>query len=320
MTSSPQVAGGEGGGSPSYLEQRMGLAGRVAVVHGGGGGLGAGIALDLARAGVHLCLADRDEQALAVTAAEARRAGVSVLERVLDVREPEALARFYADVAAAHDRLDVLVNVVGGVIRQPFAENRPKGWDALYRANYQWLLHATQQALPLLRRSGRGGSIINLTSIEAHRAAPGFAVYAGFKAAVTGFTKSLAVELAPEGIRVNTIEPDMVPTGGIRTVAPDDGTQVWEETEVGRQRARIGIPMGRAGRLDDVAGAALFLASDLSSYVTGTSLHPDGGVTAAAGFFHWPQAGWTNVPPAGAVTVSAVDDDPTQDATRRRNG
>lgn len=293
----------------SYLEQRAALAGRVAVVLGGGGGLGGGIALDLAGAGVHVCLADRDEQALTVTAAEARATGVTVLERVLDVREPAELAHFYDEVAATHDRLDVLVNVVGGVIRQPFAENRPKGWDALYRANYQWLLHATQQALPLLRRSGRGGSIINITSIEAHRAAPGFAVYAGFKAAVTGFTKSLAVELAPEGIRVNSIEPDMVPTGGIRTVAPDDGTQVWEDTVLGQQRARVGIPMGRAGRLADVGGAALFLASDLSSYITGTSLHPDGGVTAAAGFFNWPQTGWANVPPADAVAACLAPDD-----------
>jgi NAD(P)-dependent dehydrogenase (short-subunit alcohol dehydrogenase family) len=194
------------------------------------------------------------------------------------------------------------------VIAQPFDQTRPKGWEALFRANYLWLLHSTQQALPLLRSTGRGGSIINITSIEAHRAAPGFAVYAGFKAAVTGFTKSLAVELAPEGIRVNTIEPDMVPTDGIRTVAPDDGAQVWEDTPLGRLRAEVGIPMARPGRLEDVGGAALFLASDLSSYVTGTSLHPDGGVTAAAGFYRWPEAGWTNVPPA--ASLAGYLDDP----------
>jgi NAD(P)-dependent dehydrogenase (short-subunit alcohol dehydrogenase family) len=252
---------------------------------------------------VALSLCDRNEELLGSTTAEAQGAGVAVLSRVMDAREPDGLAAFFEAADASHGRLDVLVNVVGGTFRQPFAESAPKGWDALIRTNFTWLLHATQLAITRMRRGGVGGSIISITSIEGHRAAPGFAVYAGMKAGVTNFSRSLALELAPEGIRVNTIAPDMVPTEGVIGI---QGTALGGDPE-SQLGVRTAIPMQRMGRYEDVGNAALFLASDLSSYITGETLHPDGGAHASSGWLNWPGTGWGNVPPR-QVTSSLLAD------------
>jgi NAD(P)-dependent dehydrogenase (short-subunit alcohol dehydrogenase family) len=187
----------------------------------------------------------------------------------------------------------VLINVVGGTFRQPFEESNSRGWDALIKTNFTWLLHSTQ--LAVARMQTGGGSIINITSIEAHRAAPGYAVYAAMKAGVTSFTRTLAVELAPKGIRVNTIAPDYIVTPGLASLS--EGVP----EEVVSLQHRIGTPMGRVGRLEDAGGCALFLASNLSSFVTGTTLHPDGGAIASAGWFNWPDGGYSNQPPQHIV-------------------
>jgi len=244
----------------SYLDDRADLKGRVAIVVGGGGGLG--------RAG----------------------AGGEVMTGALDARDPDALSSFFAESDARYGgRCDVLVNVVGGTFRRPFAETNPRGWDALIRTNFTWLLHSTQLAVARMRP--KGGSIINITSIEAHRAAPGFAVYAAMKAAVTSLTRTLAVELAPENIRVNTIAPDYIATPALASLA--EGVS---EAMVALQH-RISTPMGRVGVYEDAGGCALFLASNLSSFVTGSTLHPDGGAIASSGWFNWPDEGYLNHPP-----------------------
>jgi 3-oxoacyl-[acyl-carrier protein] reductase len=287
------------------LEDRANLSGKVALVAGGASGLGGAIARDLATAGVDLALCDRDQPALERTVAHVVGAGRQVVQGTLDVRDPEALAAFF-DQADELGRLDILVNVVGGTFQSDFADSSPRGWEALTRTNYTWLLHSTSLAIPRMRAGGRGGSIINMTSIEAHRAAPGFAVYAGLKAAVTGFTRSLAVELAHEGIRVNTIAPDMVPTEGmLATTDAEQAAGGWGNDEASLLSNAISVPAGRRGRFEDVGNCALFLASDLSSYVTGTSLHPDGGALASSGWFRWPDLGYRNtVPPQIARTAA----------------
>jgi hypothetical protein len=122
------------------------------------------------------------------------------------------------------------------------------------------------------------------------------------KAAVTSLTRSLTLEFAPLGIRVNTIAPDVVPTAGMAGISRARGAEPQlADTPRGRLAARVGVPMGRAGRYEDVGGCALFLASDLARFVTGTSLHPDGGALASSGWFNWPDAGYANFPPAGAL-------------------
>lgn len=278
----------------SYLDERAGLDGRVGILVGGGGGLGRACATDLAGAGMRLALCDRDAAALAGTAAAIADGGGEVLTAELDARDPDAVSEFFSEVDRVFGpRLDVLVNVVGGTFHQPFTESGPRGWDALMRTNFTWLLHSTQLAVARMRPGG--GSIINLTSIEAHRAAPGYAVYAAMKAAVTSLTRSLAVELAPENIRVNTIAPDYIPT------PPLEPLTTGAEDQVTALHHRIATPMGRPGTFADAGGCAIFLASDLSSFVTGGTLHPDGGALAAAGWFNWPGDGYLNHPSEGVL-------------------
>jgi 3-oxoacyl-[acyl-carrier protein] reductase len=276
----------------SYLDERADLAGRVAVVIGGGGGIGRACAVDLSRAGMHLALCDRDAAALDEVAALLADSGRELMTAELDARDADALSAFFDRTDERFGaRCDVLVNVVGGTFRQPFAESTPRGWDALIRTNFTWLLHSTQLAVARMQPR-RGGSIINITSIEAHRAAPNYAVYAAMKAAVTSLTRTLAVELAPHQIRVNTLAPDFIATPGLDSLA---GSPAHEETSA--LQHRIGTPMGRVGTFEDAGGCALFLASNLSSFVTGTTLHPDGGALASAGWFNWPTEGFLNHPP-----------------------
>ena len=282
-----------------YIEDRVGLAGKVAIVIGGGGGLGQASADDLARAGARVVVCDRNADALAATIARSEREGTSVITVEGDGRDPSILELAFERANAAFGQLDVLVNVVGGTFNQPFEESAARGWDALIRTNFTWLLTATQLAIPRMRETG-GGSIVNFTSIEGHRAAPGFAVYAAMKAAVANFSRTLAVELAPEGIRVNCVAADLVPTEGLEGIS---GLHRGMETT----SSQISIPLGRAGTYADVGGCVLFLASDLSSYVTGTTVHVDGGTYASSGWFNWPVVGWSNVPPAQMVETAGTE-------------
>jgi 3-oxoacyl-[acyl-carrier protein] reductase len=128
--------------------------------------------------------------------------------------------------------------------------------------------------------AGAGGSIINVSTIEGVRAAPGFAAYAAAKAGVVNFTKTAALELASHGIRVNGLAPDFTLTESLARMAP-----------AGEENAKLMVPLGRAGHVDEMAGAAVFLASGLSSYVTGQTLHVDGGTSAAGGWYHHPHGG-----------------------------
>ncbi len=284
-----------------YLEDRAQLIGRRAIIVGGGGGLGQACAVDLAGAGVNLALCDRDPEGLAETGAMINALGTSVITEVLDARDPDALGAFFETADVGFDGgLDVLINVVGGTFRAPFEESSPKAWDALMRTNFVWLLASHQLAIPRMRRAGKG-SIINFTSIEAHRAAPGFAVYAAMKAAVASLTATLAVELAPEAIRVNCIAPDITRTPSMSAIPGGPGAAVREGAQ--ELQDEIAFPMGRTGVYADIGGCALFLASDLSSYVTGTTIHPDGGTMAAKGWYNWPSTGYLNFPPMDVIDM-----------------
>jgi NAD(P)-dependent dehydrogenase (short-subunit alcohol dehydrogenase family) len=130
-----------------------------------------------------------------------------------------------------------------------------------------------------------------MSTIEAHRAAPGYAVYSAAKAAMEQFSRTLAVELAPHRIRVNNVAPDFVPTPNLSGIIGPDLTMA---DPVG---AGIAIPMGRPGTVTDVSSCVVFLASALSSYLTGATLHPDGGTSASSGWFNWPRSGWANYVP-----------------------
>lgn len=249
------------------------LAGRVAVVTGGGAGIGRGIANGLAAFGANVAIWERDPETCATAAVEVGGLGVPT-----DVRDS-------AEVDAALDRtvvelgpVSILVNNAGGVFSSPILDTSENGWDALYRANLRPVLLCTQRVARGLVAAGSPGSVINVTSIEGVRAAPGYAAYAAAKAGVINYTKTAALELAPHGIRINALAPDITMTEGMAAVAPPGS-----EAHFGRV-----VPMGRAGHVDEMAGAAVFLASDLSSYVTGQTIHVDGGTHAAGGWYHGP--------------------------------
>ncbi|MGE0383479.1 MAG: SDR family oxidoreductase [Gammaproteobacteria bacterium] len=272
------------------LEDRANLQGRIAVVIGGGAGIGSAVTLALAGAGLDVAFCDKNGEAAPQTHAAVEKLGRRAFSQVIDALDPAQLTAFYAAVDRNFDHVDVLVNVVGGVFQRHFMDKpREECLHDIHR-NYGYVLDSIRHAVPMIRRGGRGGSIVNFTTIEAHRGAAGFAVYAGAKAAITNFSRALAVELGAEKIRVNTIAPDMTPSEGNTNALPEQ-TRAQFATVTPEQLARMQrmvIPMCEAPSTDDLANAVLFLASDLSRFVTGTALHVDAGTWASSGFLNWP--------------------------------
>ncbi|MDQ1535310.1 MAG: hypothetical protein QOF28_3071 [Actinomycetota bacterium] len=266
------------------------LADRVAVVTGGGGGIGRGIAARFASEGASVVVAEIDAERAAESVASIVAAGGTAVAEVVDVCTAAGAELAIERAIAEFGRIDVLVNNVGhfGGARKAFHENTDEEWDELYRVNLGHVLRCTRAALVHMLDRAEGGSIVTVSTVEAFRAIPTRAVYSAFKAAITGFTRSLGVEYARHGIRVNAIAPDVVET-----------LQVPYSRWVGPEQQHLiptWVPLGRFGTPDDVAGAALFLASDLSRFVTGTTVHVDGGTLAAGGWFPTEAGGWTNRP------------------------
>jgi len=287
----------------SQLVQRAALAGRKAAIIGGASGIGAAVTLALAGEGVDVAFCDIAEEALEPTRKAAEALGVAAFAALADAIDRPALARFYDEVEACFGALDIVVNVAGGTLRRNFDAGDAEADERDIRRNYGYVLDSIRRALPLLRKSGCGGSIINFTTIEAHRGAATFAVYAGAKAATTNFTAALGVELAAERIRVNCLAPDTTPSAGNAAAVPG----IAESFAAIPQEYRgaglgIYVPMKAPPMPDDLADTVLFLASDLSRFITGTTVHVDGGAKAASGFLDWPYGdGFVPAPLAGTI-------------------
>jgi 3-oxoacyl-[acyl-carrier protein] reductase len=273
------------------LEAHAGLAGKVAVVVGGAGGfMGRGVTLALAKAGVHIAACDNDEEAVRTIVPEVEALGSRILSVRADVTDADALDAFYDRVEAELEQLDIVVNVAGGVARSLFVETTREANARDIRLNYGYVIDSVRRAIPLIRRGNRGGSIINFTTIEAHRGAATYAVYAGAKAATTNFSRALAVELGADGIRVNLIAPDTSPARASNSALyPEDFAKLAALGEDAFAKAfNMYVPLKKAPSVDDVVNGVLFLASDLSRSITGTTLHIDGGTIASLGFLDWP--------------------------------
>ncbi len=250
------------------------LTGKVVLVTGAAQGIGRAIALTLARFGADVVLCDKLATQLEATSDEVRGLGRTVISSVMDVRDDDAVGALVGDAVARFGHVDVLVNNAGGGFWANFMDVTSKGQSALVAENFGQVTSFIRACVPHMHR---GGSIVNVTSIEAHRAGPGFAVYSAMKAAVENLTRSLALELADRRIRVNCIAPDMIPT-------PGDAGLVEASDAMSEGGSAYDQPWPDRGSPDDCAAAALFLATDLSRFVTGTTIHVDGGTSAASGW------------------------------------
>lgn len=245
----------------------MRLQGKVALVTGGGGGFGEGIARRFAAEGGRVVIADLDRAAAERVAAETGAYAIGG-----DVsREPDVRAM----VQIAVDRcggLDVVVNNAGTTHRnRPMLEVDEASFDRIYAVNVKSLYWMAQAAVPVLRRQGRGGSIINIGSTAGMRPRPGLVWYNGTKGAVNTITMCMATELAADNIRVNSVCPVIGATGLLSEFM---GTP---DTPEARARFLASIPLGRMSTPADIANACVFLAEDASSFLTGVLLPVDGG-------------------------------------------
>jgi len=272
------------------LQGALDFSGKTALITGGGAGIGRAIAKGLGELGARVVIAEIDQRRVKDTRAALDASGIESLVSLTDVRDASQVNALCAQIDQRFGGLDILVNNVGdflGMMR-PLVRTTEEEWDALYAINLRHLFIVTRAALPLFRKHGRGGSIINLSTIEAFRGHPICPVYSAFKAGVTGFTKSMAIQLGPERIRVNAIAPETTETEQVKPSAfvnPDY-----------RGHIERWIPLGRFGEPTDAAGCAIFLASELSAWVSGSTIHLDGGALAAGGFYRTPAGRWTNVP------------------------
>ena len=258
------------------------LDGRVAVVTGGGDGIGGAISRLFAHHGAQVEIAEIDPERAERAVADITAAGGRARAHVVDVRDPGAVERFAAVVVDEHPHVHVHVNNVGDyrpLVR--FRTSGPESWQQMFETNLLHVFAVTRAFLESMIAGG-GGSIVNVHSVEGLRGYPGDPVYGAMKAAVAAFTTDLAVGQGRNGIRVNGIGPDLTQTPQVDYLTGyEEHDDLWPSWG----------PVGRLGWPEDQARVALFLASDLSSFVTGHNVPVDGGTRAGGGWFFSPTEG-----------------------------
>ena len=250
------------------------LAGKVALITGGSKGIGRAIALAYAEAGADVALAARGAEALEATAKEVEALGRRAIAVPTDVADPEQVTALVDRTTGELGGLDILVNNAGAA---PFLSTiesiRLSGFEKYFRINFLSAGYCTQAAAKELLARGTGASVVNIASVAGYIASPGLTYYSGAKAALINFTKTVAREWAPHGVRVNAIAPGWIETDMNERGRTDP---TWYET------IRSMIPMGRWGTAEEVAAIALFLASDGAAFMTGSVVVADGGQTTTA--------------------------------------
>ena len=243
------------------------LDGRVALITGAGRGIGRSIALAMAGAGASAILVSRTRTDLESVANEIEAAGGDAIVCPVDVTDPEAVESALASTPVA----DIVVNSAGTNLPQPFTDVDEATFDLILGTNLRAMFFVTQATVRRLRSAGRPGVVLNISSQMGHVGARNRTVYCASKHAVEGLTKALGVELAQDGIRVVSIAPTFIETPMTRPFLADPAFQ----TDV-----LASIPLGRLGTLEEVAAAAVFLASPAAGLITGSSVLLDGGWTA----------------------------------------
>lgn len=248
----------------------MKLKGKVALITGAAAGIGRGVAETFAREGARVAIADRDMLKARETEARIRAAGGEAAAFEVDVASGASVSRMVAEVASRYERLDILVNNAGIRYVKPFLEYSEEEWRKTLDVNLTGLFLCCRAAVPLMLKNGKG-KIVNVASVAGEYGRPHRIAYCASKGGAIAFTKALAVDMSGKNICVNALAPALIDTPLNAEYATDDAlATVWGKELLVR----------RWGRIEDVAAAALYLASDDSDFVTGVVLPVDGGWTA----------------------------------------
>lgn len=244
---------------------------KIAVITGAGSGIGRACALHFAAAGATVAALDIDANSAAAIARQIDDNGYPAIAMAVDVTDADAVQRALAEITARFARLDILFNNAGGAQPQPTETQSLDDYRRIVALNLDSVFYGVHAALPIMLRQG-GGTILSTTSGAGLNAVPGLAAYGAAKAGVISLMKSIAVEFGPRGIRANTLSPGPMDTPGLRA---------WLDTfDDGVNRYARGIPSGRLGSADDIAAAAVFLASDAAAFINGAVLPVDGAIHA----------------------------------------
>ena len=246
--------------------------GKTVLVSGGGSGIGYAIAKGFLELGARVWIAGRNEARLNEAISTLAQYG-EAHSHAADIRQPDQVALLAESIAAKSGRLDILVNNAGGQFPSPAADISPKGWQAVVNTNLNGTWYMTQTMAQRFMLPAKSGVILNVV-MNMYRGFPGMAHSAAARAAVSNLTKTLAVEWARQGIRINAIAPGIIQSSGLAQYPP----------ELTRDLASK-IPAGRLGSMEEVASLALYLASPLAAYVTGETIYMDGGSRLWGDFF-----------------------------------
>lgn len=253
----------------------MRLDGKRALVIGGGGqGIGRAVTDAFGAAGAGLVVADIDASRADEAAGELRHGGATAFPLTVDVRSLDAIEAMIADTTERLGGLDVLVTVVGGQVAFVPAvrlhEMADEDWDTVYQVNLRYVARAVRAALRVFLGQGTGGTIVSIGSVTGFMAAPGQAAYGVMKAGLLSLARTVAAEYSGDGIRMNVVAGGAIATAAANADTGDE----WVDE----------VPVGRLGRSEEMAAAAVYLASDASAYVTGQQLVLDGGVSVRGPF------------------------------------
>lgn len=255
----------------------LGLRGKIALVTAASRGLGRAVAEELAAEGASLVLCARGEEALTAAGDAVRAAsGADVLSIRADVSRPEDVSRLVSSAIAKFGRIDILVTNAGGPPSGNFESLGPEKWDAAVRQTLLSTVNLCREVLPGMRQR-KWGRIINVTSITVKQPVEGLMLSNSLRAGVTGFARTLANEVARDGITVNNILPGFTRTQRVEELAKATAEREGISIDEVMNRQKASIPMGRLGEPREFAALAAFLASDRASYITGTSIQVDGG-------------------------------------------
>jgi NAD(P)-dependent dehydrogenase (short-subunit alcohol dehydrogenase family) len=269
----------------------LGLAGRPALVIGGGDGIGRDSALLLARAGADVAVADMVSDKAEAVAKEVGALGVKSVALSGDVTDPGQAARVVAEAADFHGGLEVLINMVGFAAWGDLFSLDDATWELDLTRNLRHHLYVGKAAARRMIEGGRGGRMAFVASVSGIYGAPNHGAYGAAKAGVMSLTRTMAQEWAPHGIRVNAVAPDLIATPRVKAAYLQSG----RDTATGATRERT--PLARMGEPVEIAGPLVFLVSDLSSFMTGQTLVADGGCITA-----FPMGGPPGVMPSGPTT------------------